>query len=68
MDTLVANGLDNLQSGHSPVQTLLPTSSHPLLLAPRAKKEDPSQFLFTANRGFGLPTSERLKRKHEKVG
>ena len=45
-------------------QTLQSSVSHPLLLP---RKEDPSQFLFTANRGFGLPTSERIKRKNEKV-
>ena len=35
--------------------------------AATARTEDPSEFLFTANRGFGLPTSQRLRRKDEKV-
>ena len=65
-DAVPAN-LGPLIPGFIPVrQTLQPTASHPLLV-PRAGKEDPSQFLFTANRGFGLPTSDRLKRKNEKV-
>ena len=29
--------------------------------------EDPAEFLFTANQGFGLPTSNRSKRKNGKV-
>ena len=31
------------------------------------QSENPTEFLFTANKGFGLPTSQRLKRKSRKV-
>ena len=47
--------------GLAPVRQSLPPVATP-------RTEDPAVFLFTANRGFGLPTSQRLKRKNEKVG
>ena len=56
----VPNNLGPLIPGFIPIQRSQTQQSE-------TDPEDPAEFLFTANLGFGLPTSQRSKRKHGKV-